>query len=108
MKTSYFAKSGNNPDAVSIASKSPLWFTGKSYPPLAPPWRLVVSYQKGEIDKYQYEEVYNKQLNNLNALKVREDLGDNAVLLCWEAKGFCHRHLVANWLKKFGIEVDEL
>jgi hypothetical protein len=32
--------------------------------------------------------------------EVLRDLGDDAVLLCYEKPGqFCHRHLVAQWLK---------
>jgi len=39
---------------------------------------------------------------------VYEELGENAVLLCWEKDGFCHRHLVADWLQeKLGIEIKE-
>ena len=55
-------------------------------------------------------------LNNLNPQEVYNKLGDNAVLLCYEkyadieqGKTFCHRHIVAKWLKeKLGVEVKEL
>ena len=30
-------------------------------------------------------------------------------LICYEKPSeFCHRHLVADWLKEYGIEVEEL
>jgi uncharacterized protein (DUF488 family) len=34
---------------------------------------------------------------------------EGKVLLCYEKSGdFCHRHLVAEWLRRYGYEVKEL
>lgn len=100
MKTSYFAKSGNDPNAVSITAFQPLWFKGKHYAPLAPPWSLVSMYKSGKIDEDGYEEMYRKQvLDNLNPREVLKELGEEAILLCYEKSGeFCHRHIAAQWL----------
>ena len=39
-----------------------------------------------------------------------EELGHNPILLCWEEPGdFCHRMVVADWLRtSAGVEVKEL
>ena len=44
------------------------------------------------------------------APEVFEDLGEDAILLCWEAPGkFCRGRLVAAWLEeKLGVQVPEL
>ncbi len=110
MNTSYYAKyKGGN--AVSIAAKCPHWFTGRQYKKLAPSYPVLMGYKNGKISEEQFiERYYAEVLNNLDAKQVYEELGEDAVLLCWEKSGsFCHRHLVAEWLKeKLGVEVTEL
>jgi len=62
------------------------------------------------VDEAAYAIEYQRDvLCKLDAAKVVEDLGSDAVLLCWEAPGkFCHRRLVAAWLEEaLGIEVPE-
>jgi hypothetical protein len=109
MKTSYFAKSGKDPNAVAICAYCPSWYTGKQYPALAPPWSLVSAYKKTG-DKDAYEEFYLKHvLANLSPSKVIVDLGNSAILLCYEnPQDFCHRHIVADWLRGAGFECEEL
>jgi len=110
LKTSYFAKAGTHPNAISIAAYNPSWFKGRSYPDLAPPWTLVSMYKKGYISKDDYELKYIKILEELDPQKVIKDLGENAVLLCYEKPSeFCHRHIVAQWLSdRTGITITEL
>jgi uncharacterized protein (DUF488 family) len=63
-------------------------------------------------DKIMFTRLYKTQvLDKLDARQVLQDLGDDdVVLLCWEPPGgFCHRRVVAAWLKKeLGLEVPEL
>jgi uncharacterized protein (DUF488 family) len=49
-------------------------------------------------------------LSKLDPQKVFSDLGQDAILLCWEKPGEdCHRRLVAEWLEGLlGIKVPEL
>ena len=113
MNTSYFAKSAKNPNAVAICAQVPGWFTGKQYKKLAPTWDIF-----NEWKKTGSNEIYTKRykwaiLDQLNPQEVYDELGANAVLLCYEAPNkFCHRHLVAQWLtdslRKHGIVVTEL
>jgi len=110
MKTSYFAKSANNPNAVAIVAFPPKWFKGRVYSKLAPkPWFLK-KYKEDSDQEFYIKHFYIEVLDRLDPKKTYEELGKEAILLCYEAPGkFCHRHLVAAWLKeKLGIEVEEL
>lgn len=115
MHTSYFAKSANNQNAVSIAGKAPIWFKGRQYKVLAPGYWFFKKYKDENDEKYHDEVFYTEQyyrevLDKLNPHQVLRDLGEDAVLLCWEKSGeFCHRHLVADWLRgKLGVQISEL
>jgi hypothetical protein len=117
MNTSYFAKSGNNPNAVSISVGTPRWFPNiRRYPKLAPPYDLLDRYRHGSVSVEQYTQEYHERiLAHLDAKTVYCELGEEAILLCHETREkFCHRHLVADWLNKelelqmHGLGVSEL
>ena len=116
MKTaSFFTYFG--PGRISIARFAPRNMPAgfKVYKPLAPgPWFNSVSEQ-------MYRELYFAQLADLDAAAVVGDLlhlagGAEPVLLCYErvkdiAAGitYCHRHMVAEWLKaELGLDVPEI
>lgn len=110
MNTSYFAKSAHHPKAVAIVALAPRFYKGRVYPKLAPkPWFLKKYRRDG--DKVFYTEHYCKEvLSGLSAKEVYEELGADAVLICWEGSGkFCHRHIVAKWLsRELKVEITEL
>lgn len=110
MNTSYFAKyKGEN--AVSIAGKCPDWFKGRQYKKLAPKYDWWKKWRDESLSEEWYKEQYYKTiLDKLDVRQVYEELGEDAVLLCWEKSGkFCHRHLITDWFQKeLGIEVTEL
>jgi hypothetical protein len=111
MMTSNFARHNIEkfPNAVSIA-RSSRWFKGRRYQQLAPSRDLFTKYLAGMVDEAAYAIEYQRDvLSKLDPAKVAEDLGSDAVLLCWEAPGkFCHRRLVAAWLEEaLGVEVPE-
>jgi len=108
--TSYYRKNGNNPKAVSIAGKAPVWYKGREYKDLAPKYWFFKKYKKDLDEEFYTKQYYAEVLDNLDLNKVLEDIGDGAILLCWESsEKFCHRHIVAEWLrKKEGVEVKEL
>lgn len=110
MKTSYFAKSGRNVDAVAIIAKRPWFYKGKIYSKLAPLNWFLKKYKKDGDDAYYIKQYYRAILDKLDPKEVYEELGEDAILICWEGKGkFCHRHIVADWLEAhLGIEVKEL
>jgi uncharacterized protein (DUF488 family) len=110
MKTSYYAISGRERHAVSIAAKAPVWFKGREYKKLAPKYTFFKKYKLDGDEKYYTEQYYKEVLDKLDSQQVFDELGENAVLLCWEKKGeFCHRLLVAEWLEKtLGITIEEI
>lgn len=108
MQTSYFARYKKE-NAVSIALSTPDWFQERRYEKLAPkPWFLAKYKEDGDVEYYK-EHYYKEVLSKLNAKEVYAELGEDAVLLCWETpEEFCHRHLVAEWLEReLGIKVVE-
>ena len=116
MKTGYFGKVKSYPKDkgsrfVSIARFAKFW-TGDTYSKLAPPAESIKIKDKELYTKLYYEKVLNK----LNPQQVYDELGENAVLLCYEkyadienGTAFCHRRIVAKWLEdNLGIKVEEL
>lgn len=116
MKTGYFGKvKSYSKDKgyrfVSIARFAKFW-NGETYIKLAPPPEIIKIKDKELYTKLYYEKVLNK----LNSQEVFNELGDNAVLLCYEKYtdiengiSFCHRRIVAEWFENnLGIKVEEL
>lgn len=110
MNTSYYSRSSKLPNAISIAAKAPIWFTGKEYKKLAPSYDSLMRFKRDGNEKAYTEKYQCEVLDKLDARQVFEELGEDAILLCWEAKNkFCHRHLVSKWFKeKLEIDVTEI
>ena len=120
--TSYFAKLKSLPKdiiPISICAKSPNWYKGLQYKRLAPTYDILMKY-KQDGNKEDYIRSFNEQvLSRLNASEAVFDLGrladkDNTYysfdicLFCYEkSSDFCHRHLVAEWLRKDGYDCEE-
>lgn len=112
MKTSYFANIKNLEaegftNLVSISQGESRWHKGKytCFKMLAPSWDLIK-----EVNENTYSERYIEEvLSNLDAQKIYDELGEDAVLLCFEKPDdFCHRHIVAEWFElQLGIVVPE-
>ena len=122
--TSFFGnkKVLNNPSIfpVSIALYPPKDFVGKSYRDLAP-HPVTLRDWKRDHSISNYERDYLVLLGDLNQKEVVDqlmvlsgnfknlDYFPDIVLLCYERPGeFCHRHIVAEWLREAGYEVEEL
>jgi len=110
MNTSYFAKSASHPNAISIARRNPLYYTGLTYCKLAPPEHLFRKYMLDEDDHFFQFNYIAEVLENLDPIEVIQDIGKEAILLCWEKPGqFCHRRLVSQWFRDtIGLIVMEL
>ena len=119
MKTSYYGRIGSKAFkqfekyGVQISATARYW-SGPKYEPLFPTWEMI---RCGDEEKY--EQMYREQiLDKLDPLEVYNDLGEDAILLCYESyakceagETFCHRHMVARWLeeeleKQYGIIVE--
>lgn len=100
---------------IAICGKAPNGWEGLSYPALAPKkwWWIQWKYSKNEDLNY-YREMYKETvLDPLIPLSVYQDLekmggGKDVALVCYEKPDkFCHRQLVAEWLRWSGVWVEE-
>lgn len=109
--TTYFAqvrKIDPTANLVSIALKTPKGFPGRRYLKLAPSWEILEAIKRTG-DEEAYTKQFMEQLSRLNVHEVAHELGEGAILVCYEGKGrFCHRHLVGDWLRGAGYQVKEL
>jgi hypothetical protein len=112
------------PGAISIARTAPLWYAGPTCLILAPSADLLVAWKAGRIDKPEYVRRYWAEHRWMGREYCRRGALDRCilaslltalvsphdpVLLCWERAGaFCHRRLVADWLRAAGIECEEI
>lgn len=110
--TSYFANIKNLPEnlrLVSIARSTPKYVNCEKCQELFPDWGIInlVKSNLCKESEEKYTEVYKKQLEKLDAEEIANKL-QNSILLCYEKPGdFCHRHLVAKWLRESGISCIE-
>ena len=87
--------------AISIGLPRYRKWLGRRIKQLAPTWEMV------KMPEPEYRIKYQNILDNLNPSEL--DIRDCDILLCFEMPDdFCHRHLVAEWLRKYGYEVEEL
>ena len=113
--TGYFANIGNYHGCLlSIASRNPEFYNGATMSAFAPPLKLIGAYKRGEINEFEYTDRYREEvLDKLDKEKIYEylkaiDETEDVFLICYEKDGFCHRHLVADWLEnEVGLKVEE-
>lgn len=113
--TSYFAKLPHLPKnivPISICGKAPEWYDGIQYKVLAPKYEFFQEWKKTRDNDYYIKHFNEEVLSKLNAKKVVEKLyalssKRDIALICYEKPGdFCHRNLVAEWLRENGIKCD--
>jgi hypothetical protein len=102
--TSSFQQSGKHPNAVAISRGVPVWFKNRRiYDPLRPSRAML------ELKGPAFDAAYGALLAALTPRLVAKELGDGAILLCWENEpADCHRGAVADWLRAAGYEVEEI
>lgn len=116
MLTGYFAKLKTYTETgfvpVSIAAKAPSWYKGLEYKKLAPKWEFFNEWKngshKGDNDYYiqHFKDEVLAPLKPEDAIRELSELAGvephKIILICYEKPGdFCHRHLVADWLKEY-------
>ena len=114
--TSYFAKLKSLPEniiPISICGKAPDWYNGLQYKKLAPKYEFFMKWKENHNNDY-YIKCFNEQvLNKLDPMRVYQELcslakSDEFDLICYEKPSdFCHRHLVSEWLKERGFDIEE-
>ncbi len=97
---------------VSIAGYAPDFYKGIQFKVLAPKYSWWKEWHDKKLSVEWYKSKYQETvLDKLNPKVIAHRLqafGDNIVLCCYEKpEEFCHRQLVADWLRSAGIEVRE-
>jgi hypothetical protein len=120
MKTSNF-KIYRGDKGVAFCLYPPMDWTGARFPALEPPRKLFFARKAEQITQEEFEKGYKEEiLSKLDPEIIYNQLKDY-VLLCWEpaifdqkgnvinsGKGFCHRHLVSQWIfEKLNIVIKE-
>lgn len=110
--TSYFASKNLDRSRhylVQVSNSAPGGFEADAkLVEVVPNWDTIVKpYKSGEISEMTYLSRYKRQLddNTFSVLLALDGLtkqaaGKDIVLLCYEKSGgFCHRHILGEWLK---------
>ena len=97
---------------VSIAGYAPDDYKEIQFKTLAPKYSWWKEWHDKKLSNDWYRTKYQETvLDKLNPKVIANRLkafGENVVLLCYEKPNeFCHRQLVAAWLNKAGIPVQE-
>ena len=117
--TSYFGKIKDFPsnfEPICIARWKPKWYHGKALLSLAPSdqllrWWRAVDQNASNWDRYKI--VFEDEVllgHNPRSIEkmIKQAAGDKVpVLVCFEKGIYCHRHLIAAWLRKNGIKCEE-
>lgn len=108
-KTQDYIEEGLTP--IAISGKAPIWFEGLHWKFLAPSWGIFSKWKDGVINDFGYLERFNNEiLSKINKEDLKQTLLQikDPILLCYEKEGFCHRHIVADWIENnLGMRVDE-
>jgi hypothetical protein len=131
--TSYFAKVKKfspNITPIAICIKPPEGYKGLWYPELAPDYDILKRWKRDRNEE-DYVKLFTRSvLDNLSIDTVLKDIDEllpmrvqqsmafpyaiekdsnyHVALLCYEKSGdFCHRHLVADWFRRNGVECKE-
>ena len=115
--TTFFSNLHNIPDTivpVSICLKSPSDWDGLEYKKLSPK-RSFFSLWKENRDNEYYSRCFDIEVlgvlvadNVIQELSTLTHQADEIALVCYELPNeFCHRHLIAQWLKQYGYDVEE-
>ena len=118
--TSYFGNERHIPKEVkriSICLSPPKGWVGAECKDLAPTWDILNAWRSSKKDS-SAEEAYTKAfkgeiLREENFMLIMWKLaklaqGRDVVLLCYEKPSdFCHRHIVAQWIREHSIPCEE-
>jgi hypothetical protein len=118
--TTYFAKLKKLPKEIipiAICAKPPAGYDGPLYRALAPKYDFFKQWQITRNNEIFIENYIGQVLKQLNPVKVVSELyyqvgaapcSCDIALVCYEkSTDFCHRHLVADWLRDSGYQCEE-
>lgn len=118
--TTYFAKLKTLPKdiiPITICGKPPAGYQGATYRMLAPHYDFYIKWKTDGNNDYFARCYKDRVLQQLNPARVVADLyyqvgkaqcTCDIALVCYEkSTDFCHRHLVAAWLRENGYACEE-
>ena len=119
--TTYFGKLKKLPKdiiPISICGKVPEWYDGLQYKKLAPKYDFFMKWKENHDNGYYAKCFKDQVLNNLEPSEVVMELKHlcdksmyaniDIALICYEKpEDFCHRHIVAKWLRAGGYDCKE-
>lgn len=91
---------------INISRWNNFW-KGKKCSMLYPAEQLLKDYKSGKVSKEEYRSIYLEYLWKLNVDNCYKVFNE-CVFVCYEREGFCHRHLIKEWLNYFGYECEEV
>ena len=85
-------------------------FTFRRCIELSPKKDWFFDWKAGKFGNDEYIRLYNQTvLDKLDFNEIIKCFKDDSVMLCYEKPNdFCHRHLIADWMIKHGIECKEV
>ncbi len=114
--TSYFPNIKKLPDnivPISISRKAPPGYTGIEFKKLAPSYELLSHWKEHHDEEYYTKTFTQEVLKKLSPIGLLSELstladGKDICLICYEKpESFCHRHLIAKWLRGCGFDCIE-
>lgn len=114
--TCYFSGLGDRSGrAVSVTFQQPPKFRLPVASELCPPFGMYWKFLRGRMSERQFAQIYSIRFGLLDPKEIAARY-EGRILVSWEgyedkAKTvlkFSHRHLIAEWLRKNGFEVEEL
>ena len=116
--TGYYAKLKQYKEkdlyTIAISGKRPDFYRGAVWKDFAPRYITFQKWKNKEIDDFQYTDEYKTWLNCLNKEQIKNDINmllnihNDIIFLCYEKEGFCHRHILADWIEEnLGMRVEE-
>jgi len=114
--TCYFSGLGDRcGQAVSICYQQPARFNLPVAEELCPPLGMYYKFRSRKMSQRKFEQLYTIRFGVLDPAEIAAKY-DGKILTSWEGYedrkhkvlSFSHRHLIAEWLRKNGIEVMEL
>lgn len=114
--TCYFSGLGDRSGiAVSVCHQQPPKFRLPVADELAPPFGMYWKFLRGRMSHRQFAQIYKMRFDVLDPDAIAERYAGK-ILVAWEGYEdnektilrFSHRHLIAEWLRRYGYEVEEL
>lgn len=114
--TCYFSGLGDRADrAVSVCIQQPPGWHLPVDHDLAPPLGMYWKHLRGGISNRRFAQIYSMRFSILDPAEIAAKY-DGKILTAWESYEdrdktklkFSHRHLIAEWLRSRGFEVEEL